>query len=451
MPSPSRRRRWRVLLGALVAVPVVATVGTSAAPAAAAAPTLPIVFVHGFSGSAAQYETQTLRFASNDYPKVVTGIDRISATPAVIYPILDAFFDDVMADTGDEQIYVVGHSQGTSVMFGYLNSSPDRAARVAKYIGIDGLAAPACPGGVECMGVWARGNPARALGTRNVQFVDQGHTQSVGSAESFAAQYEFFTGEPPATTEITSESRNLQISGRALNFPANTGIADSVLEVYEVRPATGARLGRGPIHTVHIGQDGNFGPLEVRRNQHYELQLTRQGPDGPLQQHFYFEPFVRSNHLLRLNLAPIDSPLSQAIQRGPHTTVSIVRQKEWWGDNPTDPANVDTLDVSTRIRGDVESAGNIINGATAPYAASTIAVLSFDINVDGVTDTSNLFPLGPFLSGVDAYMPATEPPGGTITFRHEQRQVDEEQVLNTPNWSSEAGHSITINFRDWTD
>ena len=97
MPSPSRRRRWRVLLGALVAVPVVATVGTSAAPAAAAAPTLPIVFVHGFSGSAAQYETQALRFASNDYPNVVTGIDRISATPAVIYPILDAFFDDVMA------------------------------------------------------------------------------------------------------------------------------------------------------------------------------------------------------------------------------------------------------------------------------------------------------------------------------------------------------------------
>ena len=200
-----------------------------------------------------------------------------------------------------------------------------------------------------------------------------------------------------------------------------------------------------------IGADGNFGPVEVKRNHHYELQLTRQGPDGPLYQHFYFEPFERSNHLLRLNLAPIGSPLSEAIQRGPHTTVSIVRQKEWWGDNAVDPTNVDTLEVSTRIGGAVESAGNIINGATAPYAASTIAVLSFDIGVDGVTDTSALFPLGPFLSGVDAYMPATDPPSGTITFRHQQRQVDEVQVINTPNWSSQDGHSMTVNFRDWVD
>ncbi len=310
------------------------------------------MFVHGFTGSAAQYETQALRFASNHYPNVVTGIDRISATPSIIYPILDEFFDAVMAKTGSDQIYAVGHSQGTSVMYGYLSSSPERAARVAKYIGIDGFAAATCPGGVECMGIWARGNPARVLGPRNVQFADQGHTQSVGSAESFAAQYEFFTGTTPDTTEIAKEPGHIHISGRALNFPANTGIDGSVLDVYEVRAEDGTRLRRRPLHTVAIGADGNFGPLEVKRNKHYELQLTRQGPDGPLYQHFYYEPFKRSNHLLRLNLAPIGSPLSEAIQRGPHTTVSIVRQKEWWGANPNDAANVDTLEVSTRIGAD---------------------------------------------------------------------------------------------------
>src|SRR5688572_2258668 len=62
---------------------------------------LPIVFVHGFNGSGAQYQTQALRFASNDYPNVVTAIDRTSTTPATIYPILDRFFDDLMAKTGD--------------------------------------------------------------------------------------------------------------------------------------------------------------------------------------------------------------------------------------------------------------------------------------------------------------------------------------------------------------
>ena len=130
--------------------------------------------------------------------------------------------------------------------------------------------------------------------------------------------------------------------------------------------------------------------------------------------------------------------------------MSIVRQKEWWGDNPVDPSNVDTLDVTTRWRRDEVSAGNIINGATAPYAASTIAVIAFDIGVDGVTDTSELFSLGPFLSGVDVYMPAEDPPGATITFRHEQRQ-EGTQEINTPNWSSEAGHGMTVTFHDWIE
>ena len=130
--------------------------------------------------------------------------------------------------------------------------------------------------------------------------------------------------------------------------------------------------------------------------------------------------------------------------------MSIVRQKEWWGDNPVGAANVDTLDVTTTTPDGVEAAGNIVNGPAAPYLASTIAIISFDIGVDGVTDTSALAPLGPFLSGIDAYMPATQPPNGTITFTHDQRGEDAPQVIVTPNWSSEAGHGMTVTFRDWT-
>ena len=129
--------------------------------------------------------------------------------------------------------------------------------------------------------------------------------------------------------------------------------------------------------------------------------------------------------------------------------MSIARQKEWWGNNTADPANVDSLEITTRTRRDVEAAGNIINSATAPFAGSTIAVITFDNNVDGVTDLSAPVPLGPFLSGVDAYMPATDPPAGRITFRHEQRQTVRPQTINTANWSSEAGHGMTVTFRDW--
>jgi len=425
------------------------SLGTSAPAVADHEATLPIVFVHGFSGSGAQYETQALRWASNDYPNVVTAIDRVSSSPSVIYPILDQFFDRVMAETGDDQIYVVAHSLGTSIMYGYLGSSPQRAARVAKYIGIDGFTSPTCPGGVTCMGLWARGNPARTLGPTNVQLAAQGHTQSVGSRESFAVQYEFFTGHQPRTTLVLPERPGqVGISGRVLNYPANTGLEGSTLAVYEVDAVTGARTESSRRHVVAIGADGNFGPLKVNGQQRYELQVTRQGPDGPLFQHFYYEPFLRSNHLLRLNLSPIGSDLSNAIQRGPHTSVSIVRQKEWWGANPLDTANVDTLDVTTTTSTGVEPAGNIVNGATAPYLASTIAIISFDVGVDGLTDTSALVSLGPFLSGIDAYMPATDPPDGTITFTHEQR-LEGEQVIATPNWESAAGHGMTVTFRDW--
>jgi triacylglycerol esterase/lipase EstA (alpha/beta hydrolase family) len=104
------------------------------APAGALEPSLPIVFVHGGAGSAAQYETQARRFASNGYPNLVTGIDRTSSVSATLNPMLDAFFDAVMAQTGDTQIYAVAHSLGTGLMNNYLNSSPARAARVAKYI-----------------------------------------------------------------------------------------------------------------------------------------------------------------------------------------------------------------------------------------------------------------------------------------------------------------------------
>jgi hypothetical protein len=428
-----------------------AVLGATASAHAEEEPALPIVFVHGFSGSGAQYETQALRWASNGYPNVVTAIDRTSSTPAVIHPQLDAFFDDVMAQTGDDQVYVVAHSLGTSIMYDYLTSSPERAARVAKYIGIDGLSNPSCPGGVTCMGIWGRGSPTRVLGPVNVRFEDQGHTESVTSPESFAAQYEFFTGRPPRTTLVLPEPPGrVEISGKVLDFPANTGVEGSTLRVFMVDERTGERRSRVPRYEVTIGADGSFGPFKVNGLHRYELEVTRQGPDGPVRHHFYYEPFIRSDHLLRLNLSPLDSDLSQAIQRGPHTSVSIVRQKEWWGDNPVDPANVDILEVTTTTPRGVEAAGNIVNGATAPYAASTIAMISFDANADGVTDTSAPVPLGPFLSGIDASMPATDPPDGTITFRHHQRRGVSEQVINTPNWSSEAGHGMTVTFREWT-
>ncbi len=422
---------------------------------------LPIVFVHGFSGSAAQYETQALRWASNGYPKPVTGIDRLFFGFSLDH--LDAFIDDVLAETGDSQVYVLGHSAGTAVMTNYLNSSPERAARVAKYIGIDGASNTTCPGGVDangnpnvpCMGIWARGSLTRMVGPdHNVYLSEQGHTQSVGSAESFRAQYRFFTGHEPASTMILPEPPGeVVISGRALNFPNNTGIEGAILELWELNPATGARKYSTPDVEVALDETGNFGPWPVNGQQRYEINVIRQAEDGERHQHFYYEPWMRSNALLRLNISPIGSTLSEAIRAhsGPHDGASVVRQKEWWGNNPVDPTDVDVLHVSTATPDTVEDAGNVVTAGTAPYVASTIAMIMFDVDADGQTHTDSLVNLGPFLSGVDVYMPApTDPPNGTVTFAHQQRREGHPQVINTPNWSVASDHFMTVTFRDWT-
>src|SRR5262245_45722650 len=96
-----------------------ALTGSLVQTARADEPILPVVFVHGFSGSAQQYETQALRWASNGYPKPVTGIDRLFVGFQLAH--LDAFIDALLAETGDTKVYVVGHSAGTAVMTSYLN------------------------------------------------------------------------------------------------------------------------------------------------------------------------------------------------------------------------------------------------------------------------------------------------------------------------------------------
>jgi pimeloyl-ACP methyl ester carboxylesterase len=462
----------------------VLTIAALAQGARADEPTLPVVFVHGFSGSAQQYETQALRWASNDYPNVVTGIDRLFVGFQLAH--LDAFIDALLAETGDPKVYVVGHSAGTAVMTSYLNSSPARAARVAKYIGIDGASNATCPGGVDasgqpnvpCMGIWARGPTTRQVGPdHNVYLSEQGHTQSVTSPESFAAQYAFFTGNAPETTFILPEPPHaVEIAGRALNFPNNTGMEGAVLELWEANPLTGERVGRSPELVETVDATGDFGPWPVNGNKRYEIHVSRLAPDGTTRhQHFYTEPWIRSDYLVRLNISPIGSALSEAIRvnSGPAAGASISRQKEWWGSNDVDAANVDVLEVTTFVPKhrtgfggrliclllgelfpsicDIEAVGDIATPGTAPYAASTIAMISFDVGADGVSDTSQLVNLGPFLSGIDVFMPAPDAvPNGVVSFHLDARREPRDQRIMTPNWPMDGDHFMSVIFREWT-
>jgi triacylglycerol esterase/lipase EstA (alpha/beta hydrolase family) len=93
----------------------------------------PMVFVHGYTGSASQFEWQAMRFASNGYPQEYLNAfeydsPHYATTAPQVLAALDQHIDAILQETGADKVELVGHSLGTFVSQSYL-SSPVRALR----------------------------------------------------------------------------------------------------------------------------------------------------------------------------------------------------------------------------------------------------------------------------------------------------------------------------------
>jgi pimeloyl-ACP methyl ester carboxylesterase len=431
----------------------VVLVGSSPAAAQEAEP-VPIVFVHGAAGSAAQYETQTRRFDSNGYPaRYVHAFEYDSSfatnTFAEVVARLDAEVDAVRTEFGVERVNLVGHSLGTFVSNTYLGS-PGRAAKIAKYVGIDGSSNPACgvtDPNLDCMGIWQGTNTTGNVGGNNVRLSPQTHVQTATSAESFAAQYAFFTGHAPATTLVLPEPPGqVEISGRAVLFPQNVGPDEATLEIWKVDRRTGSRTGEQPDETLTVAADGSWGPVKVNGRQSYELFVIR---DGFLGHHFYFQPWLRSSRLVRMNLAPPNSAIvANTNLSDNHTAATVVRQKEWWTTHPTGQDDVLEIATTSPSRGDQPA----VDALAKVTSNSVIGIHVHDAAVspgDSTLDLLPFFPTQAFQTGADVFMPASEPPDGTVSFVNAPRgDFTRLQTINIPNWRS-SEHRATVTFNDF--
>jgi pimeloyl-ACP methyl ester carboxylesterase len=396
---------------------------------------LPIVFVHGFAGSAQQYESQAMRFVANGYPPehIVTyehdgaGVD----IPGYVEG-LAAVVDDTLAETGAEQVYLVGHSRGTGVSTMYLGD-PDRAAKVAKYVAIDG--AP-CVDVVPCLAPTQESNPGQA------------HVEVATSPESFAAQYEFLVGEPPEVVDIVPQAEPVVLEGRAVQFPANTGRQGANLDIWTVDPDTGARVDDEPHASFTLSADGSFGPVEVESGAHYEWVLS--APNTDVQHHLYLQPYVRSSRLVRLLSSEPDGPTRSNTNVGAeHTSVIAIRMREWYAaDDPDRPGDqADRLQLSSDGGEPADVLARFVgNGAIGLH-------LHDDAATPGETTLEPLpyFATQPFQSGVDVYLPAgdQQAPEGVITVTNIPRgDTERPQVLNVPNWPSDR-HAVSVVFTDY--
>jgi hypothetical protein len=445
-------RRWvagSVCLAAMLLVP----------PAQAAGDHNAVIFVHGYVGSGAQFESQKMRFVENGYPDSQVRVLEYDSTPATpvpgatglnpvgiqviesqLFPRLDQLIAQLKAETGRPQVDLLAHSLGTTLMQDYLNSDPARARNVAHYVNIDGRTASSPPGGVSTLALWGSKGPlsppGRSIGgATNVTIPDSTHVQAATSAVSFGEMYKFFTGAPPATTDIVAERGPITVSGKALLFPNNTGLSGASVQVWPIDDATGQRTAADPIATYQIDSSGDWGPVAIRAGRRYEFALIR--PGVPVH-HFYYEPFLRSDHLIRL----LESDALR-LAGGPPSTNSVamvvIRYKELWGDQPGDNDSLAFNGI------------NICNPAICPLSQLVNALFAYDRGQDRTTDTSKPDPVYsrlPFVTGADVYMPAQNPPVGRVTVTLRSRGGGSTRTVTFPNFPSSTDVA-TIQLNDF--
>ena len=395
--------------------------------------TLPIVFVHGFAGSAQQFDSQAMRYVLNGFPAdklYAFEHDGAGTMLGDFVTSLDKYIDDVLKKHDAKQVYLIGHSRGTSVSSMYL-SNPEQAAKVKKYVAEDGAGCANVP--IPCA------SPAQTTNTRAGQthpIPNQKHVEVATSKESFAIQFEFLFDRKPKVLDIVKQKAPVVISGRAVNFPANTGRDGTKLTVWKVSSETGKRTGKDPLASFDIGADGKWGPVTVDPEAHYEFLLATEGQSGG--HHFYMQHFPRSSEFVRLLSGPPDSDARVHSFTGDHTNLTVSRMREW---TPEDKLEVGMAD---------QSAKNVISDATG---ANRIAIYLQDDPATPKESSLGLlpwFPEQPFQTGVDLYLPASAAePNATIKLtNHPRGDSDHKQVINVPNWPS-SEHTISVLFSDY--
>jgi hypothetical protein len=162
--------------------------------------------------------------------------------------------------------------------------------------------------------------------------------------------------------------------------------------------------------------------VTVQSGKRYEFTELRTGFPT---HHFYYEPFIRSDHLIRLlesdalrTAGGVPDPRSVAMV--------IIRYKELWGDqgSESDDLTVDGLSVC--------------NATTCPLSKEVNGLFVADFNHDGMSETSQTWPvyqsLGYFVSSVDVFASAQSPPTGEVTVGLRSRGHGRVRTITFPNF-----------------
>jgi len=397
----------------------------------------PLVFAHGFLGSGDNFGLQSMRFVDNghcadriyafDWNTLDQSADHVSA--------LDAFIDEVLEESGADQVDLSGHSAGGRLSYDYLVEA-DRAAKVAHYVHIASFPEEAPPGPeddpVDTLNVWSDADfaveGADIEGAENLMLSGVDHFGVVATAETFEAMFEFYTdGESPTTSTPVAQT-SPQLSGRVLTFGENTVVAGAAVDVYQLDSSTGFRLSESP-EAVVTDAGGYWGPVEVDPNAHYEFRVESPDSDTPV--HYYLEAQGHSNDLIYLRVLP-----------GPTSLAGILLAGIPWDDRQS---NIVTFNASNAVLAGRDSLTvDGVEVATEDFASAEQTAIGFFFYDANTNQTSDLTPiaafaaLGQFVGGVDLFVDASSE--ATV------EAVYNDRVLRARNWPSGEEGAIVFVF-----
>jgi hypothetical protein len=407
----------------------------------------PVLFVHGVESAGSNFASQEMRFESNGYPHGwVEALDYNSLAAAAenyngeVEEQIEKAITALQQRTGKSQVVVIGHSEGTKVMYHYLAESANAAAHratVAAYVNIDGQEANP---GVRTLAIWAErsgptGPEGRHMeGAENVTMPDMTHVQSATSAQTFLQIFKFLRNKSPRHDIVPQKS--IQLAGKAIEFPQNTGLAGDTVEVWPVN-FDGERTTKTPIASFPItdGSEagGEWGPLAAKAGQRYEFALVK--PDAKTL-HVYMEPFVRSDYDIRL-LGSL--PIEEETGKFPGSSGAVmIRYEEYWGN---EPGQDDELLVNGL---------NVCTPSLCPWEKKVNAFFAF--NWEGKEEsTLNEEPALsklPFVQAAQVFIPAHEPANAIVSYQLQSRLGGGLRTLNVPNWEG-VTNQVQIFWNDF--
>lgn len=273
MRATLARLRCRFALLALAALAGCAQLGLARDPFP------PVIFVHGRGDSAASWQTMIWRFESNGWPRQrlfaidvpypTANGDGAAAQPgrasaADPMQVVSDEVDRILARTRTDRAVVVGSSSD-----GYVVRSAVKNGAAAK----------------------------AALHAALVESV-RGHyvpRSPFNDSRTFERTWQFAAGATPRRLAIVAESSPV-LGGRIEQPATRRPLAGARVEVYEVVPGTGERLG-APLYAGTTGADGRWGPMPARSDAPYEFVLAA---PGFAVTHVYRSAFPRSSDIVDL-------------------------------------------------------------------------------------------------------------------------------------------------------